>query len=248
MWIVADGAPAGAPSVVPPVHKNRRGGLATTIRAVLVASGEADSADVRWLADADRVVAIDGGTAWLASVGRRPDLVVGDLDSADPALIAALEADGVPIERHSVAKDASDTELAVAGVLAAGADEVVILGALAGPRLDHQLANLMLLADPRLSVVRDLRIVRGGTLVRVLHAGASLALEGMAGDLVTLLPIGGNAVGVRTAGLRYPLDGETLSIGRSRGLSNVVVQPPASVSLKGGSLLVVETQQEGAAP
>ena len=57
MWIVADGAPAGAPSVVPPVHKNRRGGLATTIRAVLVASGEADSADVRWLADADRPVA-----------------------------------------------------------------------------------------------------------------------------------------------------------------------------------------------
>jgi len=248
MWIVADGAPAGAPSVVPPVNKNRRGGLATTIRAVLVASGEADSADVRWLADADRVVAIDGGTAWLASVGRRPDLVVGDLDSADPALIAALEADGVPIERHAVAKDASDTELAVAGVLAAGADEVVILGALAGPRLDHQLANLMLLADPELSVVNDLRIVRGGTLVRALHAGASLALEGMAGDLVTLLPIGGNAVGVRTTGLRYPLDGETLSIGRSRGLSNVVVQPPASVSLKGGSLLVVETQQEGAAP
>ena len=217
------------------------------MRAVLVASGEADAADVRWLADADRVVAVDGGTAWLASVGRRPDLVVGDLDSADPALIAALDAAGVPIERHAVAKDASDTELAVAGVLAAGADEIVILGALAGPRLDHQLANLMLLADPQLSGVPDLRIVRGGTLVRALHAGASLALEGASGDIVTLLPIGGDAVGVRTAGLRYPLNGQTLSIGRSRGLSNVVVEPPASVSLEGGSVLVVETQQEGAA-
>ncbi len=90
--------------------------------------------------------------------------------------------------------------------------------------------------------------MRGGTLVRALHAGASLALEGAPGDLVTLLPIGGDAVGVRTAGLRYPLNGETLSIGRSRGLSNVVVEPPASVSLEGGTLLVVETQQEGAAP
>ena len=248
MWIVADGAPAGAPLSCCSATKNRRGGLATTIRAVLVASGEADAADARWLADADRVVAIDGGTAWLASVGRRPDLVVGDLDSADPALIAALEADGVPIERHAVAKDASDTELAVAGVLATGADEIVILGALAGPRLDHQLANLMLLADPRLSGLPDLRIVRGGTLVRALHAQASLTLEGVPGDLVTLLPIGGDAVGVRTTGLRYPLNGETLSIGRSRGLSNVVVEPPASVSLEGGSLLVIETQQEGAAP
>ena len=216
------------------------------MRFVLVASGEADPADARWLADADRVVAIDGGTAWLASVGRRPDLVIGDLDSADPALIAALEADGVPIERHASAKDASDTELAMAGVLAAGANEVVVLGALAGPRLDHQLANLMLLADPQLSGVPDLRIVRGGTLVRALHGGSSLALEGAPGDLVTLLPVGGDAVGVRTAGLRYPLKGETLSIGRSRGLSNVVVEVPASVSLEGGSVLVVETQQEGA--
>ena len=212
-----------------------------------MASGEADPADVRWLADANRVVAVDGGTAWLATVGRRPDLVVGDLDSADPALIAALEADGVPIERHAIAKDASDTELALAGVLAAGADDVVILGALAGPRLDHQLANLMLLADPQLAAVRDLRIVRGGTMVRALHAGSRVALGGAPGDLVTLLPIGGDAVGVRTGGLRYPLNGETLSIGRSRGLSNVVEESPASVSLEGGTLLVVETQ-EGAHP
>jgi thiamine pyrophosphokinase len=218
------------------------------MRAVLVASGEADAVDARWLADADRVVAVDGGTAWLASIGRRPDLVIGDLDSADPRLIAALEADGVPIERHEAAKDASDTELAVAVAVAAGADEIVILGALAGSRLDHQLANLTLLADPGLSGIRDLRIVRGGTLVRALHAGAAMALDGAAGDLVTLLPIGGDAAGVRTVGLRYPLDGESLVIGRSRGLSNVVVETPASVSLEGGTLLVIETKQEGAEP
>ena len=218
------------------------------MRAVLVASGESDEADARWLEGADRVVAVDGGTAWLASIGRRPDLVIGDLDSADPTLIAGLQADGVPVERHQAAKDASDTELAVAHVVAAGADEIVIVGALAGPRLDHQLANLSLLADPRLSGVRDLRIVRGGTLVRALHAGARMMLEGGPGDLVTLMPIGGDAGGVRTTGLRYPLDGETLAIGRSRGLSNVVVEPPASVSLDGGTLLVIETREEGVEP
>jgi len=218
------------------------------MRAVLVASGETDAADARWLDGADRVVAVDGGTAWLASVGRRPDLVVGDLDSADPAQVAALEAEGVPIERHATDKDASDTELAVAAVVAAGADEVVILGGLAGPRLDHQLANLTLLADPVLSNVRDLRLVRGGTVVRGLHGGGELVIEGVAADFVTLLPIGGDAVGVRTTGLRYALDGETLSMGRSRGLSNVVVEPPASVSLEGGSLLVIESRGEGVAP
>lgn len=215
------------------------------MRVVLVASGDAEAADAHWLEGADRVVAVDGGTAWLASVGRRPDLVVGDLDSGDPAMLATLIADGVPIEEHPAAKDASDTELAVAGAVAIGADQVVILGALAGPRLDHQLANLMLLVDPALSGVRDLRIIRGGTLVRALHAGVRIVLEAPAGDVVTLLPVGGDATGVRTTGLRYPLNAETLSIGRSRGLSNVVTEPPASVSLEGGSLLVIETHSEG---
>ena len=218
------------------------------MRTVLVASGQADAADARWLDGADEVVAVDGGTAWLASVGRRPDRVIGDLDSADPVLIAALEAEGVPIERHAAAKDASDTELAVAAALAAGADEVVILGALAGPRLDHQLANLMLLADPALARARTVRIVRGRTLVRAVHGPGSVAIELEPGGLVTLLPVGGDAEGVRTTGLRYPLAGETLAFGRSRGLSNVVDEGPASVSLERGTLLVIESSEEGVEP
>ena len=218
------------------------------MRAVLVASGEADEADLRWLDGADRVVAVDGGAAWLRAHGRRPDLIVGDLDSADPSLIEAFEADGVPVERHASAKEASDTELAVTGAVAAGADEIVILGALAGPRLDHQLANLMLLSDPELSAVPDLRIVRGGTLVRALHGPARMTLEAPAGAVVTLLPIGGDADGVWTDHLRYPLGGETLRMGRSRGLSNVIDEPPAWVSLDEGTLLVIETTEEGVEP
>ena len=164
------------------------------MRAVLVASGEAEDADARWLEGADRVVAVDGGTAWLAGIGRRPDLVIGDLDSADPTLIASLEAVGVAVERHQAPR-MPRTRSWRWRVLATGADEIVIVGALAGSRLDHQLANLSLLADPGLAGVRDLRIVRGGTLVRALHAGAEMVLEGAAGDLVTLLPIGGDAAG-----------------------------------------------------
>jgi thiamine pyrophosphokinase len=87
-------------------------------------------------------------------------------------------------------------------------------------------------------------MVRGATTVRGLHAGATRELDGAAGDLVTLLPIGGDATGVSTTGLRYPLMGETLLLGRSRGLSNEVAKPPASITLEGGTLLVVETRKE----
>jgi len=125
----------------------------------------------------------------------------------------------------------------------AGAGDVVVLGALGGGRLDHEVANLLLLADRRW-VDRRIRIVRGGAVVRVLQGEGVLDLEGAEGDLVTLLPVGGDAIGVRTHGLRFPLDGETLQLGRSRGLSNQVEHVPASVSLERGTLLVIETRKE----
>src|SRR6185503_1189659 len=125
----------------------------------------------------------------------------------------------------------------------AGADEIVILGGLRGARLDHELANLLLLADPRWQGT-DLRIERAGTTVRCLKARGRIELTGGAGDLVTLLPLGVDAEGVRTQGLRYALDDETLTAGGTRGLSNEVVEPPASVSLEGGTLLIIETRKE----
>jgi thiamine pyrophosphokinase len=66
------------------------------------------------------------------------------------------------------------------------------------------------------------------------------------GGLVTLLPVNGDADGVTTQGLRYPLGDETLRFGRARGLSNEVSSLPAKVTVRKGSLLVFETAQGGA--
>ncbi len=214
------------------------------MKVVVVASGALDASDVAWLEGARLVVAADGGAASLDRFGRRPDLVIGDLDSVEPALVARLEATGTGVERHPIDKEASDTELAVEAACRAGATQLVLLGAMGGKRLDHELANLLLLADPALAGL-DIRAVRGGTVVRALHAGRELPLAGAAGDLVTLLAVGGDAVGVTTNGLRWPLDAATLRIGRSRGLSNQITRRPASVRISEGTLLVVETPSRG---
>ncbi len=214
------------------------------MRVVVVASGGLAASDAAWLDGADLVVAADGGARSLDRLGRRPALLVGDLDSVDAPLVARLEASGTRVERHPADKEASDTELAVEAALREGATAVVVLGAIGGERLDHELANLLLLADPALAGV-DLRVVRAGTVVRAVHAGRELVLGGAAGDLVTLLPVGGDVVGIATAGLRWALDGATLRLGRSRGLSNEVTRPPASVRIGEGTLLVVETASRG---
>ena len=216
------------------------------MKAIVVAGGDAAPEDAALLQDGAIVIAADSGAAWVVGHGAVPDLVVGDMDSIDPALLERLRAQGVAVESHLAEKDASDAELALARAVAAGADEIVILGGLRGDRLDHELANLLLLADPRWRGI-DLRGVRSGTTIRCVSGGERSELIGGAGDLVSLLPLGEDAEGVRTHGLRYRLDDETLSAGRSRGLSNEIVEAPASVSLDRGTVLVIETRKEPSA-
>jgi len=213
------------------------------VKAIVVAGGDAVAQDAALLSGADVVIAADSGAHWLEASGAPPDLVIGDMDSIDPALLERLIARGIEVERHPAEKDASDVELAVSRAVGDGADRVVILGAFGGGRLDHELANLLLLLDRRWDGI-DTRAVRGGTTVRAVKGEGRRELDGSAGDIVSLLPIEGAATGVRTVGLRYPLDGETLQSGRSRGLSNEIEKAPASVSLEGGALLIIETRKE----
>jgi thiamine pyrophosphokinase len=214
------------------------------MKVVVVASGDLDPMDTVWLDRADLVLAADGGAGSLDRHGRRPDRLIGDLDSVDASLIERLAATGVVIDRFPLDKEASDTELAVEAALEAGATEVVLLGAFGGSRIDHELATVLLLADPALAG-RNVRAVRASAQARAINGGELLILGGAVGDTVSLLPVGGDVTGVTTDGLRWPLEGATLRMGRSRGLSNEVSGLPASVRIELGSLLVVETASRG---
>lgn len=213
------------------------------MRAVVVANGDVDASDVAHARAADLLIAADGGSAHLTAWGLTPQLVVGDLDSLAPDAPARPAAGRV--ERHDRDKDQTDTELAIERAVASGADHVVVLGALGGPRIDHAIANVLLLASPRRVPVR---LVRGPLSIRALRAGERALLGGGPGDLVTLLAVGGDAGEVRTGGLRYPLEGETLHLGSSRGVSNVITSGGAHVSVGSGTLLIVESGPLGTQP
>jgi thiamine pyrophosphokinase len=65
------------------------------------------------------------------------------------------------------------------------------------------------------------------------------------GDLVTLLPVHGPARRVTTTGLLYPLNGEDLNPGSTRGVSNELVDDQATVALDAGVLLAIQPGQLG---
>jgi thiamine pyrophosphokinase len=209
------------------------------IHVVIVANGAFEHAE-RLLAlvdSADQVVAADGGANWLASQGRLPQLLIGDMDSVHPDVLRALALGDCRLVRHPTEKDATDTELALYEALALGARRITLLGAWGG-RLDHALANVLLLALPQLASIQT-SLFDGRSYAHVLRQ--ELALQGEAGDLLSLLPLGGEARGVITEGLLYPLRDETLAFGPARGVSNVFTGATARVTLRTGLLLAVHT-------
>jgi thiamine pyrophosphokinase len=210
----------------------------------VIAHGDVDQRDRAQLDGAELIVAADGGTLALERWNFAPHAIVGDLDSLGVDRAAEFAAQGVTVVPYSPDKDESDLELAITYAIAAKADEIVLLGILGGARFDHEIANTLLIAADGFHGLR-LRAIRGDTTVRALHGGETLALSGATGDLVTLLAVRGDAEGVRTHRLKYPLAGETLHFGAARGLSNVVVSAGATVSCDRGVLLVIEIASGG---
>ncbi len=221
--------------------------------ALILADGAApararlDAAWPGWDAGIGLVIAADGGARHAAALGVELDRWVGDGDSVKPAALERIAAAGVLLERAAADKDESDTELALIAAIRAGAGAVVIVGALGGVRADHALANIGLLRHPELAgrpaVLYDELASRISLISAHARAGAPVVRElaGRSGDLVSLLPLGDRAEGVRTTGLRFPLHGEVLTPGRTRGLSNVRTGPVARIALESGWLLVIET-------
>lgn len=213
--------------------------------ALLVADGDVpDRAEVdRLLGGAPQlVIAADGGALKADALGYAAHVVVGDADSLDPAHIEQLRATGAEVVIHPAAKDESDTELALNEALTRGATHVVIVGAFGGKRLEHTLANILLLASERLAG-RDICLADGASTLRVMHDDESLEIAGEPTDYVSLMPLTEHVSGVTTLGLRYPLTDETLQQGPARGLSNELTHASATIRINRGRLAVIHTRR-----
>jgi thiamine pyrophosphokinase len=185
--------------------------------------------------EADLVVAVDSGLHVAQDLGVPMDLVVGDLDSVDTDRLERAVATGAVVDRHPVDKDVTDLELGLDAARAAGTDRIVVLAS-AGGRLDHLLGVVAALGAPRLDGV-EVEAHIGPARVLPVHDRRELG--GRPGELVSLLAVGGPAVGVRTEGLKWTLDGATLEPGSGWGLSNRFVTDTAVVEVAAGRLVVV---------
>jgi thiamine pyrophosphokinase len=207
------------------------------MKAIIIANGQIHDDDFcrSLVAPTDLVVCADGGASNALALGLAPDVVIGDLDSLDEDLRFRLEKMHCQFIVHPARKDETDLELAVKYAAEQGAQEMLILGAL-GYRLDHTLANILLLTLPELRFVHA-KIINGGQEVFLIRDEA--LIKGQVGDTLSLLPLTEEVRGIYTKGLEYPLENGTLYRGPARGVSNVLTGPQARVHVGQGLLLAV---------
>jgi len=183
----------------------------------------------------DFFIAVDGGLSYITAMKLKPNLIIGDLDSADPELVDRFKAQGVEVRKYPPEKNETDLELALDAALEMKPDIIWIAGAL-GNRLDQTLGNVFLLTQDKLADV-DVRIVDGTRQVFLIRKSA--VIHGSPGQRLSLIPLNGPATGIITKGLKYPLEKETLYPDQSRGISNRLTGSTVTITIQDGLLLCI---------
>ena len=183
------------------------------------------------------IIAVDGGANHLYRLGIMPNYILGDLDSIDDDIRSYYEASDVVFKKFPTKKDETDAELAVWMVEEEGLLGIDIYTALGG-RIDHELANIQLLyyildrgMYPRIISEREeIYILRN----------EEMNLKGSIGDIVSIIPVKGDARGITLANMEYSVEELDLKYSVTRGISNVMLAEDAYINVRDGCILVIK--------
>ncbi len=208
------------------------------MKVVIVANGEIKNINfLKYvIKSSDYIICADGAAKYLMDLNVCPDLLVGDLDSIDKKTLGWAKRNSISIQRFPIKKDMTDTELAVEFALKQNPDKIIIMGAI-GSRLDHSLSNIMLLYKiHKLGI--DAAVMDEINYITIVSD--ALKMKCRMGEIVSIIPIGGDAKGVTLKGLEYSLTDHDIKMGSSLGISNKSVSKEIIISVKDGILLVVK--------
>lgn len=200
--------------------------------ALIVGNGDVSDELKKEIPKNSYVICADGGIRHMEKLGLSPDIIIGDMDSAE------TEFEEEKAIRYPVRKDFTDSEIAVNYALEHGFDEIIMLG-FTGTRLDHTITNLFLLK--KISEVK-----KKGVIIdkhnRIFYAEKKNIICGKRGEIVSIIPIGGDVYGITTKGLDYPLYDESLEFGKSRGVSNIMTGECCEITIKSGTALIIKSK------
>lgn len=186
----------------------------------------------------DLIICANGGTNHVLKLRLIPHVIIGDHDSLPLRSKKKLKDSSVKFIKHLIDKDQTDSELAIDYAVKKGFKNILVFGAF-GKRLDHSLANLFL---PTCLKYKTIKIIYIHGDQEIFITKNQCTIKGKKGDLLSLIPLKEDCLGVTTKGLKWPLKNSVLSFGKTRGISNVFTDKKAEIRIKKGLLLAIHTR------
>ncbi len=211
-------------------------GSAENKRVVILSACPVSGQMQAYLRASDYIIACDAGYKNAAPLQRKPNLIVGDFDSApDPHF-----PDTVVLPHE---KDDTDTQYAAAWAADHGAKEVLMLGALGGRRMEHTLSNLstgLYLEKRGIHTV----IANEQSEIHYLLPGQELLLQKENWMYFSVFPLEGALSGLYIRGAHYPLENANLTMDYPLGVSNEFDEPQVKIGCNSGAGLVILTKAD----
>ncbi len=187
------------------------------------------------------IIAGDRGLEALYQLKIIPNHVVGDFDSVSPEILKFYKKQSqIIFHTYNAEKDNTDTDIALQLAIRLKSSKITIMGAL-GKRMDHAIANIHIL-KAALEANIPCQMIDEHNRIYLINKEMTLEKEKIYGKYVSLISLTSTVEGLTLTGFKYPLHDYTLPIGTSLGISNEIIADTASIEMKNGILIVIESR------
>ncbi|MCL2773876.1 MAG: thiamine diphosphokinase [Oscillospiraceae bacterium] len=168
-------------------------------------------------------IAADSGLETIKKFDIVPDIIIGDFDSVNPAILSFYKnRDDIEIIKHPAQKNDTDSMLAVKYALGRGYKNIVIIGGIDG-RIDHTLANLFCL-----KYIRNRNgngcITNGYNKISYISNSRTRIYKNKDYKYVSIIPISPEIRGVTLSGFFYTLKNADVSLEEPYTVCNEIAE------------------------
>ncbi|WP_088816262.1 MULTISPECIES: thiamine diphosphokinase [Listeria] len=185
---------------------------------------------------------VDGGAKRLLDLNIPFEIALGDFDSLTKAELADLKTKVADVRVFPAEKDQTDTEIGLEAAIAMEPNLIRIFGATGG-RMDHLLANLMMLAQPKFFDAIPLVEMIDRYNYMKMYAPGEYTLVKQADKKYVAFTTMSNVSGLTLKGFKYPLENADFPFGRALS-SNEFNQSKAAFSFQTGLILMTQSKDE----
>ena len=178
------------------------------------------------------VICADGGLEKTEYLNLTPNIIIGDLDSVNLNVLKRYEQ--TEIVKYPAEKNFTDMELAIEHAVCKGYDEIILIGA-TGSRLDHSIANILLIEAYHKKSVK-IKILDNNNLVQIVTD--KMEIQYKKNYFVSIIPLTDMIEGITLEGFKYPLDDVDVQRGSTLCISNQIVKEKGIISFRKGNALV----------